>query len=114
MATVQGIEAGRLKPQFRTLQKLARAFNVSLPCGARLERAYRIGRYTAAVFRLTDRPGGDCGTGTGNEAATAFVIREGKIREWRRLEVPPSGGEAPPELSPPGATPQTTITGPRA
>jgi hypothetical protein len=30
MATVQGIEAGRLKPQFRTLEKLARAFSVPI------------------------------------------------------------------------------------
>ena len=44
----------------------ARAFNRSLPCGARLQRAYRIGGYTAAVFVLTERPGGDCGTGAGN------------------------------------------------
>jgi hypothetical protein len=92
----------------------ARAFNLSLPCGAQLERAYRIGRYTAAVFRLTDRPGADCGTGTGNEAATAFVIRKGKIREWRRLQDPVAGGEAPPELSPPAQGSGPEVTGPRA
>ena len=70
-----------------------RTFNESLPCGAVLRRTYREGRYTAAVFRLTERPGpGRCGTGTGASARTAFVVRDGKIRQWRRLAQP----EAPP------------------
>jgi SnoaL-like protein len=70
-----------------------RLFNDSLPCGAVLERTYREGRYTAAVFRLTERPGpGRCGTGTGARARTAFVVRDGKISQWRRLPEP----EAPP------------------
>ena len=70
-----------------------RLFNESLPCGAVLERTYRQGRYTAAVFRLTERPGrGRCGTGTGDHARTAFIIRGGKIRQWRRLANP----QAPP------------------
>lgn len=68
-------------------------FNESLPCGAVLERTYRDGRYTAAVFRLTERPGpGRCGAGTGASARTAFLVRDGKIRQWRRLAEP----EAPP------------------
>lgn len=91
----------------------ARAFNRSLPCGARLQRAYRIGGYTAAVFVLTERPGGDCGTGTGNQAATAFVIRRGKIVEWRRLADPPTGGETPPSIAP-GTQTTPTLTGPVA
>jgi len=67
----------------------ARRFNQSLPCGAILERTYRQGRYTVAVFRLTERPGpGRCGSGTGDSARTAFVVRKGKIREWRRLADP--------------------------
>ena len=61
------------------------AFNRSLPCGARLVRARPLGRFIAATFRLTDRPGGDCGPGSGQLARTAFVIREGKIVQWRRL-----------------------------
>ena len=66
-----------------------RAFNRSLPCGARLLRTYAAGRYTAAVFRLTERPGpGRCGSGTGETARTAFLVRNGKIREWRRLPDP--------------------------
>jgi hypothetical protein len=70
-----------------------RAFNRSLPCGAVLQRTYRKGRYTAAVFRLTERPGaGRCGTGTGASARTAFLVRGGKIVQWRRL----AEAQAPP------------------
>jgi hypothetical protein len=71
-------------------------FNRSLPCGAELVRARRLGRFIVATFRLTDRPHGDCGSGTGHLARTAFVIREGKIVQWRRLPDPSeSEGEAP-------------------
>jgi hypothetical protein len=69
-----------------------RAFNAALPCGAKLKRTFRSGRYVAAVFVLTDRPGGGCGTGVGQQAATAFRIRGGKIVEWRRVPLP---GEPP-------------------
>jgi hypothetical protein len=72
------------------------AFNSSLPCGAILVRARPLGRYIAATFRLTERPGeGSCGSGTGNLARTAFVIREGKIVQWRRLPDAGQGGAAP-------------------
>jgi hypothetical protein len=71
-------------------------FNRSLPCGAELVRARRLGRLIAATFRLTERPGaGECGTGAGNLARTAFLVRDGKIVRWLRLpDVPedePSG-----------------------
>jgi hypothetical protein len=72
----------------------ARAFNASLPCGARLIRTTSASRFTTAVFRLTERPGrGSCGTGTGLTARTTFVIKGGKIQEWRRVadNPPPSG-----------------------
>jgi hypothetical protein len=65
-----------------------RLFNASLPCGATLLDARRVGSYTIAIFRLTERPGGGCGPGTGHEAATAFRFRAGKITEWRRVAVP--------------------------
>jgi hypothetical protein len=73
------------------------AFNRSLPCGAKLVRARPLGRFIAATFRLTDRPGGDCGSGSGQLARTAFVIRDGKIAQWRRLPNPPrnDGGGGP-------------------
>jgi hypothetical protein len=72
------------------------AFNRSLPCGAILVRARPLGRYIAATFRLTERPGaGSCGSGTGNLARTAFIIREGKIAQWRRLPDPEQGEAVP-------------------
>jgi hypothetical protein len=88
-----------------------RAFNESLPCGAQLERTYRMGRYIAAIFRLTDRPGGDCGTGIGGAAATAFVVRRGRIVEWRRLPDPVGPTDVPGPVVP--ARPPT-VTGPEA
>ena len=72
----------------------ARTFNASLPCGARLLRTSSASGYTTAVFRLTERPGpGTCGTGTGMTARTTFVVRDGKIHEWRRVaDKPRSAG----------------------
>jgi hypothetical protein len=82
-----------------TTERAARGFNASLPCGAELLRAKRVvGGYTIAVFRLTERPGGDCGPGTGHEAATAFRFSGGRISEWRRVPVP--------EFEPPRPSPQ--------
>ncbi len=72
----------------------ARRFNESLPCGARLVRADSAGEFTTATFRLTERPGpGVCGAGVGGVAKTSFVIRDGKIVQWRRVG---AGGGAPP------------------
>ena len=69
----------------------ARSFNAALPCGARLLRTTSSAGFTTAVFRLTERPGpGACGQGTGMTARTTFVIRDGKIREWRRVADTPS------------------------
>jgi limonene-1,2-epoxide hydrolase len=71
----------------------ARHFNQSLPCGARLIRAETAGDFTTATFRLTERPGpGLCGNGTGQTAMTSFVIRKGKIAEWRRVGLPGARG----------------------
>ena len=63
----------------------ALVFNESLPCGAELTEAETVGESTIATFRLSDRPGGDCGTGSGAEASTSFVIEDGEIAEWRRV-----------------------------
>jgi limonene-1,2-epoxide hydrolase len=74
----------------------ARRFNESLPCGARLVRAETQGQLTTATFRLTERPGpGTCGPGTGSAAKTSFVIRDGKIVEWRRVGAGGGGQRAP-------------------
>ena len=65
-----------------------RLFNQSLPCGAVLLSTRRDGPFTVGVFRLTERPGGGCGVGVGQKAATAFRIEQGKIQEWRRVPLP--------------------------
>ena len=70
------------------------AFNRSLPCGAELVRARPDGPLITATFRLTERPGGDCGPGVGGLARTSFRIEDDKITEWRRL--PDAGGEPAP------------------
>jgi hypothetical protein len=63
-----------------------RAFNASLPCGAELTEAETHGRFTIATFELTERPGaGECGTGVGETAKTAFVIEDGLITRWIRV-----------------------------
>lgn len=72
--------------------KDAVAFNESLPCAAEVISAETSGDLTTATFELSDRPGGDCGSGTGGEAATEFKVEDGKIVEWRRVEVPGGGG----------------------
>ncbi len=73
-----------------------RAFNRSLPCGARVVRATTAGRTTTATFRLLERPGpGVCGTGTGGKAMTSFVITDGKIVQWRRVGPGSGAPQAP-------------------
>ncbi len=69
------------------------AFNESLPCGGELVAAETTGDFTTATFELTERPGGDCGSGTGGEASTSFVIENGEITDWRRVANP--GEETP-------------------
>ncbi len=75
----------------------AKLFNASLPCGARVTRAVTAGRFTTATFRLTERSGpgsGGCGPGVGQTAQTSFVIRDGKIVQWRRVGRGSGSGQA--------------------
>jgi hypothetical protein len=70
-------------------------FNRQLPCGAHVVKTIAGSRYTVATFVLTERPDAErCGA-TGKLAAAAFLLRHGKISEWRRVLVPPPLG--PPE-----------------
>lgn len=78
-----------------TSRAQARAFNELLPCGARLLSTARHGAYIYAKFRLTNRVGASCAGGAGELAATAFLIRDGKIAQWRRLPDPGSGQQPP-------------------
>jgi len=85
-------ENGPILVHIRTIQEAVR-FNESLPCGARLIHADSTGEFTTATFRLTERPGpGSCGPGTGSVAKTSFVIRDGKIAQWRRVGAGSGGG----------------------
>ena len=73
-----------------------RAFNASLPCGAHVIRATSVGQVTTATFSLSERPGpGFCGAGKGDTAKTSFVIRNGKIVQWRRVGPGSASPKAP-------------------
>ncbi len=100
------IVANGTPPVRITTRAEARDFNELLPCGGRVVATARHAAYIYATFRLTNRVGGDCGAGTGGLAATAFLIRNGKIAEWRRLPDPGSGQPPPSTPTPaPGQGP---------
>jgi hypothetical protein len=80
------------KPVRITRRPEAVAFHLVLPCGARLLRAERDGRYVNALFVLTERPGATCDA-PGATARTAFLIRGGRIVEWRRAPDEPGDDE---------------------
>lgn len=82
-------------------RRAIRNFNVALPCGAQFLRARAHHGYVLVTFRLVDRPGPGAThpcQGKGATAATAFLIRGGKIVEWRRALVP--GEKARPRARP--------------
>ena len=83
-----------------------RLFNDTFSCGTQLVSARGGGSgFTIAVFKLTRRPGADCGATLGNDARTAIFVRDGKIAEWYRLPDDPDVPAAPPRG--PGAPTQT-------
>lgn len=70
-------------------RKAVRLFNLTLPCGAKVLTTADTGHYVVATFRLTERPGpGQCGSGVGGVASTAFLIRHHRIVQWRRVVEP--------------------------
>jgi hypothetical protein len=76
-------------------------FNATLPCGAKLVKTRRsVNRFVIGTFKLTERPGGACGTGTGALAEVAFLIRHHRINQWVRVADPPQPA--------PSATPDST------
>jgi hypothetical protein len=79
-----------------TQRRQAVVFQTILPCGARLISAQVEGRYVNALFLLTERPGATCDA-PGATARTAFLIRRGRIVEWRRR--PDEPGDARPDQS---------------
>jgi hypothetical protein len=84
---LDGVNPLRTLPDRRSV----REFNAGLPCGAKIFGTKRgQGRYVIATFRLTERPGsGHCGSGVGELAAAAFLIRRRHIVEWLRGPDPP-------------------------
>jgi hypothetical protein len=73
-----------------------RAVNESLTCGALVQEIGGNGPYSIVTFRLTERPGGDCGTGAGHRARGAIRVARGRITEWYRLPDEPGGEPIPP------------------
>jgi hypothetical protein len=95
----------------------ARAANMALPCGASLLGSRVVDGYIDALFLLGNRPGGDCGTGTGQTARVAFVIESGRISDWRRIPDEPGdsahdapGASAPGTGAPTGPGPGSSVS----
>jgi hypothetical protein len=55
--------------------------------------------YAIVRFRLTQRKGADCGTGTGHTARSAIRVKDGHITAWYRL---PENPNDPRSLPAPG------------
>lgn len=108
LPAVTQIQPGTPIVELRTRAQ-ARAFNRSLTCGAVLLRTEREHGLTVGVFRLSERPGGACGSGTGAIARTGFVIEHGRITHWIRLPNKPEDDQTPqtpqPNTSPDDAEP---------
>jgi len=80
-----------------------RLFQASLPCGARVTESAGAPRgFTIVTLRLTQRRGGDCGSGAGSRARTAIRVRDGKIVEWYRLPDDPDRDRHGPGPAPDG------------
>ena len=70
------------------IEKLA--IQKSLPCGAKIKEAGGPKPFVVLVFTLTQRVGGDCGSGVGHTARGAIRVAHGQIVEWYRLPDDPS------------------------
>jgi hypothetical protein len=78
------------------------AVNLSLSCGAVATEMGGAGVYTIVTFRLTERKGGNCGSGVGGKARGAIRVERRHIKEWYRLPDEPGGTQqAPPAPSGP-------------
>jgi hypothetical protein len=66
------------------------AINLALPCGAKAIAMGGAGRYTIVTFKLTKRPGSECGTAVGGTARGAIRVERGKIkaRSYTHLTLP--------------------------
>jgi hypothetical protein len=74
-------------PAFLTSRAEIRQFNRGLSCGAKLLSVRRGAAHAVvATFRLTNRPGAECGTGKGSLAAAKIIVRRHLIIEWLRAD----------------------------
>jgi hypothetical protein len=73
------------------IEKLA--IQRSLPCGARIKEAGGPRPFVVLVFLLTQRRGGNCGSGVGHTARGAIRVAHGQIVEWYRLPDDPGQGQ---------------------
>ena len=74
-------------PAFLTSRAEVRQFNRGLSCGAKLLSVRRGEAHAVlATFRLTNRPGAECGTGKGSLAAAKIIVRRHLIIEWLRAD----------------------------
>ena len=89
------------------------AFESVLPCGAKLLRADRRGRFINALFLLSNRADSPCDA-PGASARVAFVVRGGLITEWLRapsephdpgIQAAPAPGAPPAPSAPPAPAP---------
>jgi hypothetical protein len=76
-------------------------FNKTLPCGAKLVKTRRsAAHFVIGTFELTQRPGADCGAGTGQLAEVAFLIQRHHIAQWVRVPDPPQDPKTAPAPPP--------------
>jgi hypothetical protein len=77
-------------------------FNRALPCGAKLIRTRRGAEgFVVGIFKLTERPGaGECGAGTGQVAAVAFLIEDDHIASWVRVATDTAAPDPTPTPTP--------------
>jgi hypothetical protein len=85
--------------------KDVKEFNRTLPCGAKLVKTRRAtNHFVVGTFELTERPGADCGTGTGHLAEVAFRIQRHRITQWVRGPDPPDDPAKAPRPPPADTT----------
>jgi hypothetical protein len=90
--------------EYLDTQSQIEKFNRGLTCGSKLIRARRgVDGFVVGIFKQVERKGdgADCGTGVGETAAVAFLIKAEHITRWVQID---------PDAPAAGATPTPTAT----